>query len=533
MKKLLLYVLLLSLVIGLSGCYSCRTYHKFWGDEVPDGAAEKFVWDKECRPISKAEPKKAEPKKAVEQKTDCGPYLVTTYHPCKSSPVIRVDKEMPREVQVNKTFNYTITITNLTKCVMTDMTVTEKMSEGFQYKSSSPQGRPRGSDIVWSIDTLDGGEVIVLQVTGVAADVKCLRNCTTITYAFALCTNVSVVKPKLTLSKTAPGSVMLCDTIPYKFVVTNAGSGVAENVKITDNLPAGLETVDGAKKIVFDAGDLSAGQSKEFTSIVKADKTGKYINKAFATSTSDISAQSQAVTTFVRQPVLSITKTGPKKQYIGKEMVYNIAVTNRGDADAEDTVVVDTLPDGIKSVKVSAGATVANGKVTWNIGTLPVNTTKKFTVIYTPVKAANYVNMAQATAICAQDVAAKAATNVTGIAAILLEVIDVSDPVEIGENETYVITATNQGSAPDTNVTIICTLEENQTYVSSSGVTVGTSVGNLIKFAPLKTLPPKAKATWRVVVKSVKAGDVRFKVSMNTDEIGRPVEETEATHLYE
>jgi len=528
MKKLLLCILLLLVVVGLSGCYSCRTYHKFWGNEVPDGAAEKFLWDKECRPTPKAEPKKE-----AKQESECGPNIVTTYHPCESSPVVRVDKEMPREVQVNKSFSYTITITNLAKCAITDVIVTEKMSEGFLYKSSSPQAKSRGNAIVWSIDSIDGGEVIVLQVTGVAADVKCLKNCTTITYAFAICANVSVVKPNLTLSKTAPDSVMLCETILYKFVVTNTGSGVAENVKISDTLPAGLQTADGAKKIVFDAGDLSAGQSKEFTSVVKAEKTGKYTNKAFATSTSDISAQSQAVTTFVRQPILSITKTSPQKQYIGREITSEIAVTNRGDADAQDTVVVDTLPEGIKSIKVSAGATVANGKITWEIGTLPVNTTKKFTVIYTPVKAADFVNVAQATATCAQGVTAKAVTRVTGIAAILLEVIDVSDPVAVGENETYIITATNQGSAPDTNVTITCTLEENQAYVSSSGATVGTSVGNLIKFAPLQTLPPKTKATWRVVVKSVKAGDVRFKVSMDTDELGRPVEETEATHLYE
>ena len=51
-------------------------------------------------------------------------------------------------------------------------------------------------------------------------------------------------------------------------------------------------------------------------------------------------------------------------------------------------------------------------------------------------------------------------------------------------------------------------------------------------FAPLRTLAPKAKATWRVVVKAVEQDDTRFKVSMNTDEFERPVEETEATNLY-
>jgi hypothetical protein len=96
-----------------------------------------------------------------------------------------------------------------------------------------------------------------------------------------------------------------------------------------------------------------------------------------------------------------------------------------------------------------------------------------------------------------------------------------------------VITATNQGSAPDTNIKIICTLEDSEQYVSSSGATTGIAAGNTITFAPLPSLAPKAQATWRVTVKAVKAGDVRFTTVMTTDQLTRPVQETEATNLYQ
>ena len=99
--------------------------------------------------------------------------------------------------------------------------------------------------------------------------------------------------------------------------------------------------------------------------------------------------------------------------------------------------------------------------------------------------------------------------------------------------ETYVVTVTNQGSAPATNVRITCTLEPNQEYVSSSGDSTGTARGATVTFEPFASIPPKGKATWRIVVRNVKAGDVRFKVSMMTDQLTRPVEETEATNVYE
>ena len=148
-------------------------------------------------------------------------------------------------------------------------------------------------------------------------------------------------------------------------------------------------------------------------------------------------------------------------------------------------------------------------------------------------KAGTVRNVAKATATCAEGVSASAQTSIEGIPAVLLEVIDLNDPIEVGGNETYVITATNQGSMADTNIAIVCTLEENETYVSSSGATTGRAEGNKVVFQPLASLAPKAQAQWKVVVKAVKAGDVRFKVTMNTDQLTRPVEETESTNLYE
>ena len=54
----------------------------------------------------------------------------------------------------------------------------------------------------------------------------------------------------------------------------------------------------------------------------------------------------------------------------------------------------------------------------------------------------------------------------------------------------------------------------------------------IVKFAPLKSLAPKAKAVWRVVTKGVKAGDSRFKVSLTSDQMASPAPETESTHVY-
>ena len=48
----------------------------------------------------------------------------------------------------------------------------------------------------------------------------------------------------------------------------------------------------------------------------------------------------------------------------------------------------------------------------------------------------------------------------------------------------------------------------------------------------LGTLAPKAKATYRIVVKALKAGDIRFTTALDTQQTTRPVEETESTNQY-
>ena len=53
------------------------------------------------------------------------------------------------------------------------------------------------------------------------------------------------------------------------------------------------------------------------------------------------------------------------------------------------------------------------------------------------------------------------------------------------------------------------------------------------KFTPVGSLPPKAKATWSIVVRGKSAADARFTVVLNTDQLTRPVQENEATYFYE
>jgi uncharacterized repeat protein (TIGR01451 family) len=118
------------------------------------------------------------------------------------------------------------------------------------------------------------------------------------------------------------------------------------------------------------------------------------------------------------------------------------------------------------------------------------------------------------------------------IPAILLEVVDLEDPVEVGKAVTYAIKVTNQGTTVGTNIRIVCTLPPCQSFVSGDGATAVQAQGDTVMMAELPTLEPKAAASWRVVVKATQAADARFKAALTSDQIPRAVVHHEATQQY-
>jgi uncharacterized repeat protein (TIGR01451 family) len=464
---------------------------------------------------------------------EAGGHVISFTYPRPDFGIIQVDKTMPEEVRLNTTFSYVIKVTNLTETMLADVTITETVSKDFEFKGSEPTARTEDNKLIWEIDSLGPRANKSIRISGIATASKSLQQSTSVTHTIRDSAIVKVVEPTLDVRKIAPAEALLCEAIPVEFVVTNTGTGAAQNVQIVDNLPAGMQTTDGKGKVVLEAGTLAAGESRRFSVKLRANKIGIYVGKALATSAAGLRAESQPTTTNVRQPILTVNKAGPKLQYLGRSVSYDITVFNKGDGPAQNTVVEDIIPPGVTGIEATAGAQFSGSKLIWELGTLEPNGSKKVRVSYTPAREGELMGSVTASAYCAEPVSDSAKTTITGIAAARLEVVDLDDPVEVGNTTTYAVTVSNEGSAADANIRIVCLLDEKLQYISSAGATAGSLMGKTISFAPLRSLEPKAKATWRIVVKGIQAGDVRFKATMYTDQLALPVEAMEATHIYQ
>lgn len=243
-----------------------------------------------------------------------------------------------------------------------------------------------------------------------------------------------------------------------------------------------------------------------------------------------VPAIAASATTAAQGPQVELTKSCPKLRYLGRKAEFVITVANRGEGPALNVVVTDVIPAGIEFLSADNKGARSGNNIVWNLGTLKAGQSRTLKTVFACNRIGTYTNRAMVT-YCAEASAA-CELDVRGRSAILMECVDDPDPIEIDGSVTYTITVTNQGTAVGTNIAIVCTLPAEEEFVSTSGPTDASVEGKTITFVPLPTLAPKAKAVYKVRVKGIGEGDVRFRVEMQSDQMDSPVMETESTHIY-
>jgi uncharacterized repeat protein (TIGR01451 family) len=451
----------------------------------------------------------------------------------EATSAMLVEKLMPETVNAGNPFDYTIRVTNLTDSLyLSNVVVRDRVTANLAQSSSTPQGRVSEGSMVWDLGTLAPEESKTITVTAATQGVGEAATCAVVDYQPILCLDTLAERPQLAITYDGTRQGITCDTLTYTVTVSNTGTGIAEDVQVNAPLPRGLTTTDGQTAISQAVGNLGPGESRTITVNARAASAGNYDSRATASAGNVGSVESQVVNTAICQPALAIEASGTRMIFLNNQGEFTATVSNTSDCAVENVAVTGTFPGCTQVLSASDNGGVAGSTVVWQIGTLQPGQSREVRARVLGADKCEDRVAFEATGECADAVDANVPVEIAGIPAILLEVIDEIDPVRVGENTVYVITATNQGSAVGTNIAIIARVEE-LSIETVSGATAGTISDKTVTFAPVAALAPGDQATWRVEVKAQAAGDQRFFVEMNSDQLTRPVEETEATNTYE
>ncbi len=526
MKAVMAVMLLSTMSLLVNGC-SCYTETTKAGGNPELECEGHWRWKK--KEVVQSVPPKLQPSPCA------APKMVSTAQGYPAGEAISLEKLVPDQVVINEPFNYRIKVTNLTDRDLVNVVVTDVKPAHMKLLESDPEIQIEQGRMQWHLGAVGPNASKIISVRATALETETILTCADVTYEIPTCAKIDIVEPKLLLTKQAPRKSLRCDRIPIRYTITNIGSGYACEINITDQFSEGMVTSEGKQQVSFDIESLGSGETKEFNVMVDATTPGRFASRATASAKSGGKAISKIVETITTEPVLAIEHSGPSLRYLGKSATYDITITNKGDAAAKDSILEVMIPENVKFDSATAGGVFTHsspGKVTWNLGKLNPTESRKVSLTLTGWSIGKVTTKSRAKAYCAEAVTDSVQTDFAGIPAVLMEVVDLSDPVEIGQMTTYVITVTNQGSARSTNIQVKCVLEKGMQYISSSGSSIASVIDDTITFAPLLSLEPKAQAKWFVNVKAIGTGDKRFKADMITEQLDRSVVETDATRFY-
>jgi hypothetical protein len=121
---------------------------------------------------------------------------------------------------------------------------------------------------------------------------------------------------------------------------------------------------------------------------------------------------------------------------------------------------------------------------------------------------------------------------VEGLAALLFEVGDSEDPIEVDGITEYVVRVGNQGTKAATGVRVTATLLGDLEPVDAKGPAAHRIENLSILFEPLANLAPAQESVYRIRVRGRREGDQRVQVQVTSDDSQSPITKEEVTRVY-
>ena len=411
--------------------------------------------------------------------------------------------------------------------------VRDRVPQGTELVGTTPPAQQVAQgELVWQLGTLKPGAETSVQMQLMPLAEGEVGSVATLHFQADASVRTVVTRPQVVIEVSAPPKVMVGTDVMLKIKISNPGTGAATGVVLTETVPPGLAHPDGGE-LELEIGTLRPGESRTLDLALKAVRPGPINNVLTARAEANVRTEGHAQFEVIA-PDLKVAMNGPKKRFLERQAVYNIAISNPGTAPANDVELSVALPKGLKFVEANNAGQYdkASGNVFWSLEQLPAGETGVVTLTALPIEAGEHHLQIGAKAKGNLSANLDEPVYVEGIATVLFELVDVNDPVEVGGETTYEIRVVNQGSKAASNVRVVALLPPEMQATAADGPTAHAIDGQRVLFEPIVQLAPKADTTFTVKAKAGAAGDVHLRVQLMSDEMRSPVTKEESTHVY-
>lgn len=467
-----------------------------------------------------------------------------------SAADVTVTKSGPATATAGSVVAYTLTVRNNGPDLASNVTMSDILPSGTTLASfAQTGGRPAICTVptagthgavtctihelepsqtsLFSLSVNAGAAASITNIASVSAesgDPDSTNNASSVSTTLTPSANLSV-------AKSGPATVDAGRNATYSITVTNSGPSAAENVALTDAVPAQTTLVSmtqtAGPTFTCDAtvscsiASLPASTTATFTLVVAVapNASGTIGNTATVSSTtSDPTTGNESATantTVTTSADLAVVKSGPTGVAAGTTATYDITLTNAGPSDAASVTLTDTLPPGTTfasggqtsgpAFSCTTPAAGTAGTITCTTATFASGATAafQFVVNVSPAATGSVANTAQVNSATADPIPSNNQSTVSATVGAVADVgVVKTGPASVpaGTNATYTITVTNNGPADAANVSLTDNAPNGTTFVSMTQTSGPTFTCGGSVSCTIATLASGASAAFELVL---------------------------------
>lgn len=468
------------------------------------------------------------------------------------APTVKIQVRVAADSAIGDDLKYVITIQNTSTADAHAVTVRNPLSDAIlQPVKADPEWDKTRSvltenakkQLVWYFGTLPAGRSKTIELTlRPKADATDVKNLAYVQFEHGEAVTTRLSKPQIKVNKTASKQAVQDEPYLVRVFVENIGKVAAENLRVTENVPAASEfeaVTRGAKRTtqptgqqwIWEIAKLMPGERKTIEFKITARSESEALTLTNVSGSKGIEERAEARTQ-VLVPSIGIKLTGPTGVVNpGEAAKYEIIVRNTGTLPSTNVKVTGTIPGDCKPTMKTDGGQLFRDAVQWTIPRLEPAEAQSFRFGLKASTSGRRVIVASVTDARGQRAGDELATVFQGAAALAWESSPNPPALSVGGQGTFTVKVRNNGGEAARNVQLEVDVDRADALSITQLVPNVRFSGGKVVFAP-EVIPAFGEVNYTITYTAKQSAQVWFKLKLTADCLAdRPMQTEKAVEI--